>query len=107
MCIQELDSQVKGYIRALRDEGGVITTPVTMAIGTAIVESNNRMLLFTNVGPIQITNNWARSLLYRINYVKRRRGSASKIAVKIFDELKEQLLLDIQAVVMMEESLLT
>ena len=100
---EEVDKQVQGYIRALRDEGGVVTIPLTMAIGTAIIELSNRMLLSKNGGSIEITNNWARSLLYRMKFVKRRGGSTRKIAVPNFDEVKEQFLLDFEAVVMMEE----
>ena len=100
---EELDKQVQEYIRALRNEGGVVTIPVTMAVGTAIVESNNRMLLSKHGGSIEITNNWARSLLHHMSFVKRREGSTRKIAVANFDEIKEQFLLDIQAVTMMEE----
>ena len=64
LLAEKLDNEVKGYFRSLRDVGGVVTVPVTMAIGTAIVESNNRMLLAKNGGPIEITKTWARSLLY-------------------------------------------
>ena len=98
-----LDKQVQEYIRALRDEGGVVTIPLIMAIGTAIVESSNRVLLSKNGGSIEITKNWTRSLLYRMKFVKRRGGSTVKIAVTNFDEVKEQFLLDIEAVVTMQE----
>lgn len=51
---------------------------------------------------VVITANWAKSLLYRLNFVKRG-SSASKISVTNFQELKEQYLLDIKAVIEMEE----
>ncbi len=66
----DLDAQAKEYIRALRDEGSVVTVPVTMSVGTAIIESRNRMLLSKNRGSNEITKAWARSLLYRMNFVK-------------------------------------
>ena len=56
-----------------------------------------------NVGPISITSNWAKSLLYKMNIVKRRGSSAAKITVSHYEELKEQFLLDIMAVIEMEE----
>ena len=56
-----------------------------------------------NGGPITLTTNWAKSLLYRLNFVKRRGSSAAKIAVKNFEEVKEQFLLDISAVMEMED----
>ena len=61
------------------------------------------MLLSRNGGHIEVTKNWARSLFYRMNFVTRRGGSTHKIAVANFDEVKEQFLLDIQAMVTMEE----
>ena len=45
----ELDSQVQTYIKALRDEGGVITTLVTMVIALAIVETSS----FRNIMVVQ------------------------------------------------------
>ena len=51
---------------------------------------------------LTLTTNWAKSLLYQLNFVKRR-SSAAKISVTNFEELKEQYLLDIKAVTIMEE----
>ena len=68
---EKLDNAVKCYINAVREVGGVITTAITMAAATAIVRKSDRNLLAENGGPITITNNWAKSLLYRMNFVKR------------------------------------
>ena len=103
MLGEQLDSQVQSYIRALRDEGGVVTVPETIAVATAIVETANRKLLLKHGGSVEITKNWAKSILYRMNFVKRRGGSTKKICVTNFPELKEQFLLDIMASVSMEE----
>ena len=103
MLGEQLDGQVRSYVRALRNEGGVVTTPVTIAIATAIVETTNRKLLSKHGGPIEITTNWAKSLLYRMKFVKRRGGSTKKISLSNFSEIKEQFLLDIMATVSMEE----
>lgn len=67
---EKLDDEVKCYIRAVRERGGVITTSITMAAATAIVKRADRNLLAENGGPISITTNWAKSLLYRLNFVK-------------------------------------
>ena len=100
---EKLDERVKHYICAVRDCGGVISTAITIAAATAIVRSEDRNLLSENGGHITLTKNWAKSLLYRMNFVKRRGSSAAKIMVKNFDEVKEQFLLDIRGVVEMEE----
>ncbi len=99
----ELDSMVQKYIKAMRDKGAVVTTPITMPVATALVESTDCTLLFKYGGPIEITANWAKSLLYRMKFVKRRGGSAKKMAVTNFGEVKEQFLLDVAATAYMEE----
>ena len=75
----------------------------TMTAATGIIRKSNRNLLSENVGPISITSNWAKSLLYRMNIVKRRGSSAAKITASNYEKLKEQFLLDIMAVIEMEE----
>lgn len=100
---EKLDSQVKSYIQAVREGGGVITTSITMAAATAIVRKADRNLLEENGGPITITNNWAKSLLYRMNFVKRRGSSTAKLTVANFEAVKEQFIIDVNAVVEMEE----
>lgn len=80
---EELDTAAKNYIKAVRDAGGVINTPITIA--TAIVRKTDRSLLLENGGPITLTTNWAKSLLYQLNFVKRRGSSAAKISVTNFE----------------------
>ena len=76
---EKLDTQVKSYLRAVCEGGGVVTTAITMAAATAIVRKGDRNLLSENGGPITITKNWAKSLLRRMNFVKRRGSSTAKI----------------------------
>ena len=86
----KLDSDVKCYICAVRDCGGVISMNITVAAATAIVKKTNRNLLAEYGGPITLTKNWAKSLLYRLHFVKRKGSSAAKITVKNFEMVKEQ-----------------
>ena len=99
----KLDDDVKSYVKAVREAGGVITTSITIAAATAIVRQADRNLLFENGGPITLTTNWAKSLLFRLNFVKRRGSSTAKVSVQNFEELKEQFIADIKAVVDMED----
>ena len=62
-----------------------MTTSITMAAATAIVRKADRNLLEENGGLITITNNWAKSLFYRMNFVKRRGSSTAKLAVANFE----------------------
>jgi len=52
-----------------------------------------------NGGPVKLTRHWAKSLLERMSFVKRKATTAAKINPSHFDELKEQYLLDIKVVV--------
>ena len=76
---EKLDSEVKCYIQAVREGGAVITTAITMAAATAIVRKSDRNLLTENGGPITIASNWTKSLLSRMNFVKRRGTSTAKV----------------------------
>ena len=51
---------------------------------------------------IDITVNWAKSLLYRMGFIKRRGSTTMKMTVSDFEIIKEQFLFDIQTVVEME-----
>ena len=59
----ELNDEIKIYIKAVRELGGVITTSITIA---AVVRQSDLSIHFENGGPINLTaTNWAsKSLLY-------------------------------------------
>ena len=63
----------------------------------------DRSLLVEKDGTIMLTTNWAKSLLYHLNFVNRTGRSAAKTTVPNSEELKEQHLLDIKAVMVMED----
>ena len=60
---EKLDREVKCYIQAVREGGGVVTSTITMAAAMAIVRKHDRTLLKENGGPVIITKTWAKSLL--------------------------------------------
>jgi len=94
-----LDSEVKSYIRCVREGGGLVTTEITMAAARAIVRKYNPALIADEStgeeGPIRITSDWAKSLLYRMKFVKRRGSTTTKYLVADFDAIKSQFLADI------------
>ena len=69
---EKLHHEMKCYIQAVQEKGRVITTSSVMAAATAIVRSSNRNLLVENRGLISITTNWAKFLIFRLNFVERR-----------------------------------
>ena len=61
-----------------------------MAAAMAIVRSLDRN---QNRGPILITTNWAKSIFFRLNFVKRKDSSTSKMTTENFEAVKEKFLL--------------
>jgi len=60
------------------------------------------MMLAENGGYIDITKDWAKRILQRMNMVKRQ---GTKVMPSDFEQLKAQFLADIQTIVMMEDIL--
>ena len=98
-----IDTAVQDYVTAMRAVGSVVNTNICMAVAEGIVASRDQGLLAQHGGHIQITNTWARSLLTRMGYVKRKCSNAGKVAVPRFLELQGDFLADIQAEVVMNE----
>ena len=88
------------YIKEVHEKKGIVTTAVTVATGEAIVNKVNKGLLKENGGPIELTS---KSIHQRTNFVKRKVMTSAKVDPSHFKELKEQFLLDIKAVVDMED----
>ena len=77
---------------------------IAIAAGKAIVRKYNPGLIDEDDGPaIHLTTNWAKSLLHRMGFVKRKGCSTKKLMVHNFEEIKEQFLFDIEVVVKMED----
>ena len=86
---EELDEQVREYIRELRREGVVSNSDVAIAIGTGIVMNSNANLLVVHGGHIDLTKHWEKYLLFHMGFVKRRVNTKAKVTVEHFDELKK------------------
>jgi len=99
---EELDKQVQAYLTSFRESGAVVNTAIAMACAEGIVRSVDSNLLAVNGGYILITKDWANNMLHRMGIVKRRASTKAKVTVEDFEE-KEQFLLDIKAVVTLED----
>ena len=75
---EQLDVEVKSYISAVWAGGGVVTSAIVMPAATTIVRRHGRNLLAENGSSIMLTKTWAKSLVHRMGYVKRRGSSTSK-----------------------------
>ena len=86
------DKTVQDYINALRAAGGVVNTAIVMAAAEGIISAKDQSLLLQNGGHIEITKSWAKSLLLRMGYVRRKYSNAGKVSVVRFQELKENFI---------------
>ena len=84
----ELDKAVHQYIEATRAVGGVVNTAIVMAAAVGIMSARDLTKLGSHAGHIHITKPWAKSLLKRMGYVKRKCSNVGKISVTCFAELQ-------------------
>ena len=100
----ELDYQAQEYIKELCKRGLPINTAVVVTSTQGIVMNRNADLLSSSgAGGIKLTSNWAKSLLNRMGYVKRKACSKAKVDVAQFEQLKDDFLLEIKTIVGMDE----
>ena len=74
-----------------------------MAAAEGIISARNISKLSSHGGHIVITKSWARSLLSRMGYVKRKCSTSGKIPPTRFEELREIFLADVVAEVVMKQ----
>ena len=104
-CIltEQLTEDLKSYLYAVREAGGVVNTAIVIAAGTGMLLHRDPGSLECNGGHIVLKKGWAKYFLGKMNFVKRKATTKSKVTVDHFKEVKEQFLFDIKAVVEMEE----
>ena len=87
------------YVWSLRRAGGIINTRVVVAAGKGIVEANDRSLLAENGGSLDLNQSWAKSLLIRMNFVKRKASTGQKIPPADLETIRAQFLDRVSAAV--------
>ena len=104
MLGEDIDKQLQLYLQKVRDQGGVITASVVVAAARGILLSNDRSKLVEFGGHIELSRQWAYSVLARMKFVRRKATtSKSKHTPANFEQLKESFLNDVVSVVTMEE----
>lgn len=89
---EDLENKVIEYIRALRLSGGIVNTSIVVNIGKGVVIDRDKFLLRENGGTINITRDWARSLLRRLNFSKRKATKGVKTVAADFEKIKAEYL---------------
>ena len=99
----KLDNDLKTLIKAMRKAGTTINSAIVIGVGRGLLLKSKRELLDEYGGPIILTKEWAKSVLRRMGFTKRRANSKSKVTVEDFIQLKIQFLLDIKACIEFED----
>ena len=76
---------------------------IVIAYATGILQRRNSNLLAVNSGHVVLTKEWARYVLKRMGYVKQKSHSKAKVTPTYFTQLQSNILVDIRAIVEMEE----
>lgn len=84
----ELDKTVCDYIKDLRKAGGVINTNIVQSLGRGVTISEDPTLLDT----IYLSRKWARSIMERMDFKKRKATKGVKHLPDDFDIIKRQYL---------------
>lgn len=87
----------------LRSSGAVLNAAVVIGCAKGVVASESADLLACNGRHIDITKYWAKNLLRRMRFVKRRGTMKAKVTVEDFNTVIEQYLLDIKNIIEMGE----
>ena len=88
---------------AKRQQSVPIGTSVVIGTGRGILLKHNRTLLEEYGGTVTLDKEWAKSVLRRMGYTKRRANSKSRVLPSDFIKIKEDFLLNIKAVVEIED----
>ena len=93
----ELDKQVQVYITSLMSGHAVVSTTIVLALAEGII---NPGLLASNGGSIELTRDWAKSIMKRMGLSKRKATTKSTLLQYDFDKV---YLNDIASIVVMED----
>ena len=96
---EDLDTEVKAYVENLRQLGGVVNTSIVLGGAEGIIASKDRTLVDT----LAPGKDWAKSLLFRMGYVKRKATMKAKVTVQDFEAVKTLFPNDVFTTVAMED----
>ena len=99
---EKADEYLRKLIVAMRERGAPIGTSVVVGIGRGVVLKIDKTMLQEFGGTVKLNKEWAKSVLRRMGFTKRKANSKSKVIPDDFIILKEQFLSDIKTVSLME-----
>ena len=85
----------------LRSNGAVINSTIVIAVAQGIVSHYDSNMLEQNGGHITLSKTWAKYLLHRMGFTKRRASTKAKLSVSNFLQLQEQFSYDAKVLIEM------
>ena len=70
LLVEEFDSDIQMYIKALRKAGTPVSVPVVLAASEGVITARNRSALLKYGGHIELGRPWAISLLRWMGFVQ-------------------------------------
>ena len=74
-----------------------------IATGMGMLKRRDTSLLECNGGYVTLKKSWAKYLMCKMRFVKRKATTKCKIDIKNFEQLKEEILITIKAVVIFKD----
>ena len=99
---EEVEMQIRAYLKDLHANGAVVNTAIAIGCAEGFIRNKDSNLLTANGGHIALVKSWAKHLLERIGFVKRRASTKATIDIDDFKAVKEKFLFDVKVVVKME-----
>ena len=100
---EALDNKVKTYLKAIREVGGALSTAIIIAAARGILLKLDRGKLAEFGGSVVLTKDWAKSLMARMGYVKRRGTTKCKMSADNFEAKKATFLDEVLSTIVLEE----
>ena len=100
----KIDGMVQSYIRRVCEEGVGVSIQIVLGAARGILKTIDKQKLREFGGHIDLSRQWALSLLCRMNFVQRKATTAkSKLADVNFKEKRKEFLDDLVSIVELEE----
>ncbi len=80
MIGEDLDKKVQLYVKQLRRTHATVNTAIVLSAGEGIVLGLDPSLLSRNGGTIELTRDWAKSLMQRMGLIKRKATTQSSLS---------------------------
>ena len=100
---ERMDGFIQKYITKVQEQGGMVNTAIVIACAKGILKQLDRTMLAEYGGHVTLSVPWAKSLLHRMQFTKRRGTTKCGLSTEAFQEVKRRFLQQVIEVVQMED----